>query len=119
MPITTNVANLTITRGDTVFHRITVLNTDETAKDISGATARYTVRSVNFSGVQILQKTTGGGGIQLTTPASGILDVTLDPANTALLIPGQRYVYDCELTLSGQVSTVQTGSLTVTGDVSY
>ncbi len=117
MAITTNVANLTITRGDTLVHRITVKNTDETAKDITGATVRYTVRERTYDGTQVLQKTVGSG-IVLTTPASGILDVTLLNADTSALSPGLTYVYDCELTLSGQVQTVQSGVITIIGDVS-
>ena len=117
MALTTNIFNLTITRGDTVIHRITVKNTDETAKDITGATARYTIRPENYAESQVLQKTVGSG-IALTTPLSGILDVTLSSADTATLAPAIKYVYDCEVTLSGQVSTVQTGTITVAGDVS-
>jgi hypothetical protein len=117
MALTTNIAHLTITRGDTVTHRVTVKNTDETAKDITGATVRYTIRTPGFADTQVLQKTVGSG-IQLTTPASGILDVTLSATDTAALVPSLRYVYDCEVTLAGQVSTVQTGVLTVIGDVS-
>ena len=59
MAITTNVANLIITRGDTLVHRITVKNTDETAKDITGATVRYTVRERTYDGIQVLQKPVG------------------------------------------------------------
>ncbi len=117
MAITTNVANLTITRGDTLVHRITVKNTDETAKDITGATVRYTVRERTYDGAQVLQKTVGSG-ITLTTPTSGILDATLSAADTAALVPSVGYVYDCEITLSGQVQTVQSGTLSVIGDVS-
>ena len=116
--ITTNVAPITITRGDTVIHRVTVLNTDSSVKDITGATVRYTIRERLTGETQILQKTVGAG-VQLTTPLSGILDVTLDPADTAVLVPGRPYSYDCEVTHGGQVSTVQTGSMTVVKDVSY
>jgi hypothetical protein len=115
--ITTNIANFTLTRGDTFIHRITVKNTDETAKDITGATVRYTLRERTYAGTQVLQKTVGSG-IALTTPASGVLDVTLSSADTATLSPTITYVYDCELTLSGQVQTVQSGRIGVIGDVS-
>lgn len=119
MPITTNIADQTLTRGDTFIHRITVKKTDETAKDITGATVRYTLRTFGTAGAQILQKTVGNG-IQLTTPMDGILDVTLAPAETAMLMPGQRYVYDCEVTtLAGEVGTVQTGTVNIVEDVSY
>ena len=117
MALTTNIANLTIIRGDTVIHRITVKNTDETVKDITGATARYTIRTPTYSGTQVLQKTVGSG-IALTTPTGGVLDVTLTTTDTAALTVHGRYAYDCEVTIAGQVSTVQRGALTVEGDVS-
>mgnify|MGYP001559151543 CR=1 FL=1 len=118
MSLTTNMANLRITRGDTVIHRISVKNTDETVKDITGATVRYTIRTPRYTGTQVLQKTVGNG-VVLTTPLSGILDVTLSGVETAALIPDTRYVYDCEIILSGQISTVQEGMITIVGDISY
>lgn len=118
MAITTNIANLTLIRGDTFIHRITVKNSDETVKDITGATVRYTLREQWYGGTQILQKTVGSG-IQLTTPVSGVLDVTIPDTETDDLLPGIRYVYDCEVTVSGQRQTVQTGEVTVLADVSY
>jgi hypothetical protein len=107
-----------LTRGDTFIHRIAVKNTDESVKDITGATVRYTIRQHQYAGTQVLQKTVGSG-ITLTTPLSGVLEVTLTIVETAALSPNTSYVYDCEVTLAGQVQTVQTGTLTVVGDVSY
>ena len=118
MAITTNVFNLGFTRGDTVIHKITVKNSDETVKDITGATVKYTIRSGNFAGTQVLQKTTTAG-ISLTTPTGGVLEVTLTAVDTAALDPNVGYVYDCEVILSGQTQTVQTGAISLTGDVSY
>ena len=117
MALSTNIANLTVTRGDTLIHRIVVKNTDETVKDITGATVRYTLRERTYDGTQVLQKIVGNG-VSLTTPASGILDVTLSSADTATLSPSFTYAYDCELTLSGQVQTVQSGVIVIIGDVS-
>jgi hypothetical protein len=117
MAITTNIANEKFTRGDTFVQRITVRKTDGTPKDITGATARYTVRTPNYSGTQVLQKTTGSG-IQLTTPSIGVLDVTVPPNETILLIPDTKYEYDCEVTLSGEVNTVQKGQWIIEGDSS-
>jgi len=118
MTITSNIANLRLTRGDTKIHQITVKNTDGSVKDISSATVKYTIRVLDFLGTQVLQKTVGAG-VTLTTPADGILDATLSAAETAALIPFQRYVYDCEVTISGQVCTVQQGKIDIVGDVSW
>lgn len=117
MSITTNIHNESLIRGDTFEHRITVKKTDETVKDITGATVRYTIRATSYEGSQVLQKMVGSG-VVLTMPTQGILDVTLSASDTAALSPKTVYVYDCEVTISGVVKTVQQGSLTVSGDIS-
>lgn len=118
MAIDTNIHNDWFTRGDSFIHRITVLNTDGTPHDITGATAVYTVRSPDYDNTVIVQKT-GGAGIQLTVPEIGVMDVTLDPADTVLFVPARRYTYDAQLTIAGQVCTVQTGVLSIKGDVTH
>ncbi len=118
MPITTNIHNDTLTRGDTFILRVTVMKTDGTPKDITGGSARFTVRSPSYDDTVVLVKTTAGGEIQLTSPAVGIIDVTVLPANTILFMPGQRYVYDLELTLGAEIGTVQKGKLGVNEDAS-
>ena len=115
MSLTTNVYNFSLTRGDSCIHQITVKSTDESAKDVTGATVTYTVRANSKSGTQVIQKTVNNG-IVLTTPTSGILTVTLNPADTALDV-GRKYFYDCQVTLSGVVQTVQAGQITVVGEV--
>jgi len=117
MSISTNVYDITLTRGDDEIHKITVKNTDETVKDITGATARYTVRKDAPGGTQVFQVTTSDD-IALTSPTTGVLQATLSSANTALLSAGRRYYYDCEVTLSGSKQTVQTGEITVREQVS-
>ena len=115
MSLTSNLYNYSLTRGDTVLHQITVQNTDESVRDVTGATVTYTVRANSKSGTQVIQKTVGSG-IVLTTPTSGILTVTLNPADTALDV-GRKYFYDCQMTLSGVVQTIQAGQITVVGEV--
>lgn len=117
MAITTNVANLSLTRGDTFLHRITVKNEDESLKNITGGSVKYTIRATDYSGAQVLQKTETDG-IELLDPINGVLLVTLTAANTQGLVPRSRYVYDCQVTLAGEVATVQTGRLYIIGDIS-
>src|SRR5262245_13636266 len=114
-----NTYNYLVTRGDTLVHQIIVNNPDNTPHDLTGASAvRYTIRQYNYAGAQVVQKTLAGGGVALSDPVAGKLQVTLAATDTAVLIPAQTYVYDCEITLGGQVQTVQTGTITVVGDMS-
>jgi hypothetical protein len=108
MDITTNIANVMMTRGDTFIHRIAVKKTDGSVKDISGATAVYTVRAEDEEELVLYTKTVGAG-IQLTDPIDGVLDVTLSSQETGTFIADHWYLYACKLTIAGQVCTVQSG----------
>jgi hypothetical protein len=55
------------------------------------------------------------GDIVITTPASGIVTITLDPADTAALA-GEFY-HELELTQAGIVSTVLFGQVTIVKDL--
>jgi hypothetical protein len=83
-------------RGDDQTIRFAVTNPDGTAKNITGWTFKFTVKkSIDDAiGAAKFQKTTGGGGIVLTTPASGILDVSVAAADTQAL--AGRHYYDLQ-----------------------
>ena len=117
MTLSTREFPIEIVRGDSDVHQIVVKNTDETIKDITGAAVRYTIREFAYDGMQVYQKTVGDG-IILTDAINGVLQRTLTYAEVAALNPGIRYVYDCELTIGAERKTVQTGQITVIGDVS-
>jgi hypothetical protein len=77
------------TRGDSATRRFTVKNAvTQAVVDITGWTAfRFTAkdRVGDADAVAVISETLSGGGIVKTTPASGILDVTIAPADTASL----------------------------------
>ena len=86
-----------------------------TALDITGATVKWTMRR-RWDSATILQKTTTSG-IVLTTPASGIMTVSVADTDTVSLDPGAYFV-DCEMTLSGKVYTVLMEGIDLWRDVS-
>lgn len=77
------------TRGDTTTRRFTVKDAvTNAAVDISGWTAfRFTAkdRVGDADAAAVLSETLSGGGIVKTTPASGILDVTVAATDTSTL----------------------------------
>jgi hypothetical protein len=99
--------NFELFAGDDAILRVTVTDEDGDALDITGMTVDWAlVRKVGDT--PILTKETGGGGITLTTPASGILDIALTDANTSDL--SGNYWHQVVLTDgSGNISTVTIG----------
>jgi len=102
-----NTDEIIFTRGDDQTITFTVTQSTGAVQDITGWTFAFTVKaSIDDNIVDAeFQKTTGGGGIALTTPASGILDVTIDAGDTQAL--AGSYVYDLQGTDgSGNIRTV-------------
>lgn len=112
MSISTNIYHITIPYGNDAVHRITVKNTDETVKNITGATVLYTVRQDGTRGTVIFTKSTSDGSISLTDPTNGVLQVTISGGDTPLTL-GRKYYYTCDVTLSGITQTVQAGKFII------
>ncbi len=103
------MANLgTVTRGDTEVINLTVKNADGTARNITTDTLKFTIKISPYSGGFVVQKLSTGGtpGIVKTTPASGLADVTLLPADLQSLSREATLYADVEVTDSaGKVAT--------------
>jgi hypothetical protein len=69
--------------------RFTVVDAAGAAVNITGWLIDFKISATN-SGPRIFTKSVGSG-ITLTTPASGILDVTINTADTSGLAPGVYY----------------------------
>lgn len=113
-----NTYDITILRGDDQIVRFTVTTSTGAAQDVTSWTFKFTVKSSpdDAIGSAIFQKATGGNGIALTTPLSGIVDVTLAAADTAAM--AGRYYYDLEGTdTGGLIHTVRAGLFVVRKDV--
>lgn len=107
--------NITEVRGDTIVLRATVTRSSS-ALDITGCTAKFTAR--RYSGSDILIQKTTSNGIALTTPASGILTVTIEPQDTASFTEDLILAAEIELTeTDGRVTTVARGKLMVVEDL--
>lgn len=114
--MTTN-QDLTLTRGDSLPLAVKVTNTDGSVRDITGATITVTVKHGygDLDSAAVFQSTGSP-----TNPTQGQSVATIPGSATELLAPNLSVlVYDVEVTESnGAVTTIQTGKLTVTADVS-
>lgn len=114
-----NTYDITILRGDDQVVRFTVTTSTGAAQDVTGWSFKFTVKSSldDAIGSALFQKTTGGGGIALTTPTSGIVDVTISAADTAAM--GGGYFYDLQGTdTGGLIKTVRLARFIVAKNVS-
>lgn len=106
-------------RGDTIPFRLSGV-TDrfgDAVADLSGYTITFTVKaSIDDADVDaVLQKTSGGGGIDVQT-AEAFWEITADESE--LLTPALRYQWDVQLEdADGVIATVEEGTLVVSKDV--
>lgn len=104
----------TMARGDTKVIAVTVTNTDGSPRDLTGATLFLTCKVSPADDAPFFQKTVSG----VNDPAAGVAELTIEPTDTASITSYAVYVYDVELLeASGQTTTVQSGKLTITLDV--
>lgn len=109
--MTATAQNLTMYQGDTKSLVFTVTDDAGAPKNITGATVRWVLQRWVTDSTPILDKGVGTG-IALTTPLSGVLTVTLTPADT-LALQGDFW-HELEITdTSTNVSTVSTGQITI------
>lgn len=132
------MATLTATRGDSKTWAMTFTTPGGSAYDLAGCSVRFTVkRSARHTDAQaVLRQYWSEGdesGISLTDPATGLAS-SLAAGILYRTIPAEEsaaafqpnyandddlvYVYDVQLTdADGDVTTVETGTLTVSLDV--
>jgi hypothetical protein len=119
LTINANTDDITISRGDDQTVTFTVTQADGSVQDITNWTFKFTVKESVDDAIAdaMFQKTTGGGGIALTTPLSGILDVTIAAADTSGL--AGHYIYDLQGTDgSGNIRTTTIARFSVQKNVS-
>ena len=98
--------------GDTITINTQVLNPDGSPFDLSGVTGINYVLASGYGQPAMVTKTLGNG-ITITAATSGMYTVTLAPADTAGLVG--NYLHASTLLTSGNVNTVFSGILTLTG----
>lgn len=118
MPTNTN---LSIVSGDNKTYRLTLqeyIDGTATAINLTGGSVLFTVKeSCDDTSATIQKNSDVVGEITLVTPASGIVDVFLVPADTSSLT-AKVYVFDVQATISsGEVITCNIGQFTITCDI--
>jgi len=110
--VPTVLSNFQFYRGEDISIPDTVYQADGvTPQDITGWSVQFLMRPQDIPGVTSVRKTTGGG-IVLTTPAAGLLTITLASADTAGLYPGP-YAYAVERTDVGADAVLSAGVITL------
>lgn len=84
---------------------------DRGVTNIAGWAVAFTIMRSSDNAV-LVTLTTAGGGVVLTTPASGLLTVVVPAAQTAVL-PAGEYRYDVARTNSGSKVVLTWGKVTV------
>lgn len=116
MTMTTRVFNFTLDPGDSLLHEVVVKNTDESIKDITGASVSYKIGNKGKNGAVVYQKSIGSG-VTLTNPTLGVLQCALTADETAAFLPHHVYAYEIKLTIGSERKTVLEGTITTTGNV--
>jgi hypothetical protein len=107
------VTDLWVYRGDTGRFQVAVTEADGTTPvDISAATWSAQIRLTDADVAAAAEFT-----IEPLAGQTHIIEVVLDAATSASLVE-PSYVYDVEMTLDGEVTTLIRGTITVEGDVS-
>lgn len=103
--------NITIYQGDTYVHELRLRTSANANINISTRTYTGSIKKRRTSA-----NTSATFTAEITDGANGIVVLTLASANTALLRAG-TYVYDFEEVNGSTVTTILTGNVTVTGQV--
>lgn len=100
--------NFTCEQGAHFERTVTVKNSDGTATNLTGYTARMQVRK-DVDSSEILVELTSANGRIVITPLTGVLTLIIDSVTTAALI--KSGVYDLEIveTATGKVTRVIEG----------
>ena len=109
--MTKKAQDIEFVAGDFVEIVATVVDNDGAVKSLAHCTAEWVLFNER-AGVQLFTKMTGAG-ITITDAVNGVLTVTLQPADTVNVRPGQYY-HECEVTdETGKPSTVFIGHVTI------
>lgn len=108
--------NFQMHKGDTRTVTVAVVDDDDIAVDLTGATVKWAVANTPTSAT-LISKQTGGLGISVTDAVGGVFVITILPADTSSL-RARTYYHEAQVTDgSGVVSTVLTGKLKLIEDL--
>lgn len=109
-----SIYNILCDQGETYEQSLIYQNSDGTAVDITGATARMMVRT-DYAATTTVVSLTEVAGITLGG-AAGTIDLTITDTQTAALAAG-KYVYDLELIMGSKVKKLIRGDFIVRAEV--
>jgi hypothetical protein len=104
--------NITIYQGDTYAHELRIKNSSNANVNITSRTYTGQIRKKRNS-----ETSAATFSSEITNAANGIVVLSLTSAQTANIAAG-TYVYDFQETNGSTVTTLITGTVTVTGEVS-
>ena len=106
-------SNLAMMIGEDRVFQDTIYQADGvTVQNISNWTISFTVFRYDSPSTVLITKTTAGGGVVLTNPTQGVLQITVAAADTASLYPNQ-YEFVVQRTDSGNVLNLTRGVLSL------
>ena len=103
--------DISIYQGDTYAHELRIKDSANANVNITSRTYTGQIRKKRNSDIVLLDFATS-----ITDGANGVVTFSLTPVQTATLSAG-LYVYDFQEINSTVVTTLVTGNVTVTGDV--
>lgn len=103
--------NIDIYKGDTYVHELRLKNSSNVAINITDRAYTGQVRKKRNSDIVLAEFST-----EITDASNGVVVLSLTPEQTANLAAG-IYVYDFQEINTAVVTTLVTGNVTVTGDV--
>lgn len=111
-----------LAQGDTAIFRIAITDADDNPLDLSTVTDFFfTIKRSrgDLDQAAIWQGTSLDGDIVVvdSTPADGLIDVTIPKTITILMRPNRPYYWDCKMLIGAQVFTVAIGTAFVDGTI--
>ena len=106
--------NLILNQGET-FQKTFTYKSGGVAVDLSSHTARMQVRSSYDATSTLIDITSGAGDITLAS--NGVMVITIASSVTTALAAPNTGVYDLEIVLSGVVTRLLQGNVTITPEV--
>jgi hypothetical protein len=104
--------NISIYKGDSYTHEIRIRNSANVNTNITGRTYTAQMRKSRSSDSVVLSFT-----VAVTSAANGLVTMSLSSDATSSIEPG-IYFYDFEETNGSYVTTLMTGKVSLTGQVS-
>ena len=105
--------NISIYKGDSYTHEVRIKNSANVNTNITGRTYTAQMRKSRSSDSIVLSF-----DIVISSAINGLITMSLSPQATSSIEPG-TYFYDFEETNGTYVTTLMTGKVSLTGQVSH